>query len=56
MKVAEIMARDPVKLRQTDSLSKAAAVFNRHNIDSVPVTDHRQHLQGIFSKKSFSKL
>lgn len=50
MKVAEIMTRNLITLKQDDSLRNAVNVFSRHSIDSAPVIDEKEHLKGIFSK------
>ncbi|MDA8160686.1 MAG: CBS and ACT domain-containing protein [Desulfobacteraceae bacterium] len=50
MKVKDVMTKDPVTMRMTDSLEKAALVMLDNKISGIPVLDDSDHLSGILSE------
>lgn len=49
LKAADVMTRNPVTLKRSDSLDSAIATFERHQITGVPVVDEGQRLIGVLS-------
>ena len=49
LKAADVMTRNPVTLKGSDSLDSAIATFERHQITGAPVVDEEQRLIGVLS-------
>ena len=49
LKAADVMTRNPVTLKGSDSLDSAIATFERHQITGAPVVDEGQRLIGVLS-------
>ena len=50
MKVKEVMTKDPITMKKTDSLEKAALVMLENKISGIPVLDESGHLCGLLSE------
>lgn len=48
-KAHQIMSRDMITLKPTDTIVSAVSLFNRHSISCIPIVDENMHLQGILS-------
>jgi CBS-domain-containing membrane protein len=49
LKAADVMTRNPVTLKGSDSLDSAIATFERHQITGAPVVDEEHRLIGVLS-------
>ncbi|RLF49624.1 MAG: CBS domain-containing protein [Thermoplasmata archaeon] len=56
MKISEIMTKDVIALKPTDSVKKALEVFAEYNIHGVPVVDKDGKLVGMFTETDFLDL
>ncbi|HSK90410.1 MAG TPA: CBS domain-containing protein [Euzebyales bacterium] len=49
-RVDEVMTRDPIVLREHDSVRVGGLTLLRHRISAAPVVDHTDQLVGLFSQ------
>lgn len=50
MKVKDVMTKEPITMRGTDSLEKAAMIMLENKISGIPVLDDSEHLIGLLSE------
>ena len=55
-RVHQIMTRKPVTLQKAADVFEAIALFNRHNISCIPVTDTERRIEGIVSWRDIFRL
>lgn len=51
--VADVMTRSPTTIEAGRHLAEAAAVFEEHDFDALPVVDASGRLEGLLSKLDF---
>lgn len=55
MKVNDVMSTNPITMKKTDSLEKAAMVMLANKISGIPVVDGSGHLCGLLSETDVMK-
>ncbi len=50
LQVSEIMSRNPISVRQDDTVERAAQLMLEHTISGLPVVDAAGHLVGIITQ------
>ncbi|MBA3013514.1 MAG: CBS and ACT domain-containing protein [Proteobacteria bacterium] len=50
MKVKDVMTKNPITMKESDSLEKAAMIMLENKISGIPVLDDTGHLSGILSE------
>jgi acetoin utilization protein AcuB len=50
MKVKDVMTKNPITMKMTDSLEKAALIMLENKISGIPVLNDSGHLSGILSE------
>ena len=56
IKVKDIMTKDPITLRETDSVEKAAVIMLENKISGLPVVDERGQVIGIITQSDIFKV
>ena len=51
--ISNVMTKNPITVRDTDSFSKAMSLISSHGIQNLPVVDANDRLIGILSIRSF---
>lgn len=49
IEVTKVMTRDPIYIKETDSIGKARSIMRENNIDRLPVFDKKGRLTGIIT-------